>query len=53
MYLRFVLVSGMNQSLMLTWNEQSTGCQLQKVETNARHIKRACSAIEGLLAGGQ
>jgi len=53
MYLRFVLVSGMNQSLTLTWNEQSTGCQLQKVETTARHLKRARSAIDGLPAGGQ
>jgi hypothetical protein len=53
MYLRFVLVSGMNQSLMLTWNEQSTGCQLQKVETTARHLNRARRAIDGLPAGGQ
>ena len=53
MYLRFVLVSSINQSLKLAWSEQSTGCQLQKVETTARHLKRPRSAIDGLPAGGQ
>ncbi|AGX88472.1 hypothetical protein Cenrod_2414 [Candidatus Symbiobacter mobilis CR] len=46
---KFVLGSGFNQSLMLTWNEQSGGCQLQKIETTARHLIRARSAIESLL----
>lgn len=47
----FVLRSGFNQSLSLTWNAQSSGCQLQKIETMARHLNRARTAIEGLLQG--
>jgi hypothetical protein len=47
----FVLSGGFNQSLRLTWNKQSGGCQLQKIETTARHRMRARSAIEGLLPG--
>lgn len=45
----FVLRGGFNQSLSLTWNAQSSGCQLQKIETMARHLDRARNAIEGLL----
>jgi len=45
----FVLRGGFNQSLSLTWNAQSSACQLQKVETTARHLNRARNAIEGLL----
>ena len=47
----FVLRSGFNQSLSLTWNAQSSGCQLQKIETTARHLDRARNAIGGLLQG--
>jgi hypothetical protein len=47
---KFLLGSGFNQSLKLTWNEQSAGCQLQKVDTTARHLDRARNAIEGLLS---
>jgi len=47
----FVLRSGFNQSLSLTWNVQSSGCQLQKIETTTRHLNRARNAIEGLLQG--
>jgi len=47
----FVLRSGFNQSLSLTWNAQSSGCQLQKIEATARHLNRARNAIEGLPRG--
>jgi hypothetical protein len=47
----FVLNSGFNQSLSLTWNEQPTGCQLQKIETVAHHLDRARFAINGLPQG--
>lgn len=46
---KFVLSSGFNQSLRLTWNEKSGGCYLQKIETTARHLIRARSTIDGLL----
>lgn len=44
----FVLITGMNRSLRLTWNGQSTGCQLQKIETAARHLARAREALRSL-----
>jgi len=48
---KFVLRSGFNQSLSLTWNAQSSGCQLQKIETTADHLNRARSLIDGLPQG--
>ncbi len=48
---KFSLSGGFNQSLKLHWNDQSGGCQLQKIETTARHLARARSAIEGLRSG--
>jgi hypothetical protein len=48
---KFALRSGFNQSLRLTWNAQSTGCQLQKMETMAHHLNRARSIIDGLPQG--
>ena len=45
----FVLRSGFNQSLSLTWNSMASGCQLQKIETTARQLNRARDAVEGLL----
>lgn len=45
---KFVLSSGFNQSLSLTWNAQASGCQLQKIETVAQHLNRAHSIIDGL-----
>lgn len=48
---KFVLSSGFNQSLTLTWNESSGGCQLQKIETLARHLLGARKTIESLLPG--
>lgn len=47
---KFSLSSGFNQSLRLTWHERAGGCQLQKIETTARQLIRARSAIEGLLS---
>jgi hypothetical protein len=47
----FVLRSGFNQSLSLTWNAQSSSCQLQKIETTADHLNRARSLIDGLPQG--
>ena len=47
----FVLASGFNQSLRLTWNRQIAGCQLQKVDTTARRLDAARSAITGMAAG--
>ena len=48
---KFVLRSGFNQSLSLTWSAQSSGCQLQKIRTTADHLNRARSLIEGLSQG--
>ena len=48
---KFVLRSGFNQSLSLTWNAQLSGCQLQKIETMAHHRNRARSIIDGLPQG--
>jgi len=49
---KFVISSGFNQSLRLTWSdEQSSACQLQKLETTARHLDRARKAMESLLSG--
>jgi hypothetical protein len=48
---QFVLSGGFNQSLRLTWNEQSGDCHLQMIETTARHLLRARKAIESLLPG--
>lgn len=45
----FVLRSGFNQSLSLTWNAKASGCQLQKIETTAHQLNRARDTIEGLL----
>lgn len=47
----FVLRSGFNQSLSLTWNARSSGCQLLKIETTEHHLNRARNAIEGLPQG--
>jgi hypothetical protein len=44
----FVLRSGFNHSLSLTWSPQSSGCHMQKIETTARQLTRARTAIEGL-----
>jgi hypothetical protein len=46
-----VLRSGFNQSVSLTWNERLGACQLQRIETTARRLDRARSALEGLRAG--
>jgi hypothetical protein len=48
---KFILRSGFNQSLSLTWNAQASGCQLQKIETMAHHLNRARSIIDGLPQG--
>jgi len=48
---KFAISSGFNQSLKLTWNEQSPGCQLQKLETTERHLFRARKTMESLLSG--
>ena len=48
---KFVLRSGFNQSLSLTWSAQSSDCQLQKIRTTADHLNRARSLIEGLSQG--
>jgi hypothetical protein len=48
---KFVFRSGFNQTLILTWNARSTGCQLQKIETMARHLNRARSIIDGMPQG--
>jgi hypothetical protein len=47
----FALRSGFNQSLSLTWNAQSSGCQLQKIETMAQHLNQARSVIGRLPQG--
>jgi hypothetical protein len=47
----FVFRGGFNQSLSLTWEAQSSGCHLQKIETTARRLNRARNAIEGLPQG--
>lgn len=44
----FVLRSGFNESLSLTWNARSSGCHLQKIEASSRHLRRARDAIEAL-----
>jgi hypothetical protein len=43
------LSSGFNQSLTLIWNPPAGQCALQKVETTARHLKRARNALDDLL----
>jgi len=48
---KFVLSSGLNQSLKLTWNEPSGGCHLQKLDTVARHLLGARKTLEGLISG--
>lgn len=48
---KFVISSGFNQSLSLTWSEQSSACQLQKLETTARHLDRARKAMDSLQSG--
>jgi len=47
----FALSSGFNQSLTLTWHEPSGGCQLQKIETSARHLFGARKTMESLRPG--
>jgi hypothetical protein len=47
---KFVLASGFNRSLKLTWNEGSTSCQMQHLERAERHLERARSAMAGVLA---
>lgn len=48
---KFVLRSGFNQSLKLTWNEPSGGCHLQKIDTTARHLLGARQTLESLRPG--
>ena len=48
---KFVLSSGFNQSLQLTWNDPSGGCHLQKTDTAARHLLGARKTLESLLPG--
>lgn len=48
---KFVLSSGFNQSLKLTWNEPSGGCYLQKIETTARHLLGARQTLESVRPG--
>ncbi len=50
---KFVLSSGFNQSLKLTWNESSGGCHLQKIDTAARHLLGARQTLESLLPGAR
>jgi len=45
----FVLRTGFNQSLNLSWSPLTSACQLQKLESTARHLERARSAMHGLL----
>jgi hypothetical protein len=47
---KFTVASGFNQSFSLQWSERPP-CHLQKIETMARHLVRARSAIEGLPPG--
>jgi hypothetical protein len=48
---QFVLTSGFNQSLTLTWTQQHDGCQLQKTATTAAHLLQARKALQGLRQG--
>lgn len=48
---KFVLSSGLNQSLKLTWNEPSGGCHLQKLDTTASHLLGARKTLESLMSG--
>jgi len=48
---KFVLSSGFNQTLRLTWNEKSGCCHLQKIGTTAQHLMRARRTIDGLQSG--
>jgi hypothetical protein len=48
---KFVLSSGFNQSMKLTWNEPSGGCHLQKIETTARHLLGARQTLESVRPG--
>jgi hypothetical protein len=48
---KLVISGGFNQSLKLTWNELSAGCQLQRVESTARRLDGARKAIDLLLPG--
>lgn len=48
---KFVLSSGLNQSLNLTWNEPSGGCHLQKIDTAARHLLGARKTLESVRPG--
>lgn len=48
---QFVLSSGFNQSLKLTWDEPSGGCHLQKIDTAARHLLVARQTLESVRPG--
>ena len=48
---KFVLSSGLNQSLKLTWNELSGSCHLQKLDATARHLLGARKTLERLMPG--
>lgn len=48
---KFVLSSGLNQSLKLTWNEPSGSCHLHKLDATARHLLGARKTLEGLISG--
>ncbi len=47
----FLLHSGFNQSLSLTWNKLSSGCQMQKLGTMEHHLDRARRVIDELPQG--
>ncbi len=48
---KFVLRSGFNQSLSLTWNTVPSGCQLQKIGTTEHHLDRARRVVDRLQLG--
>lgn len=48
---KFGLISGINQSLRLTWNDPAGGCHLQKLEITAQHLQGARKTAESLLQG--
>ena len=50
---KFVISAGFNQSLKLSLDRQSGGCQLQRIGTSASQLVRARSAIDALLPAQQ
>ncbi|MBK7767099.1 MAG: hypothetical protein IPI44_13825 [Sulfuritalea sp.] len=48
---QFVLRSGFNQSMTLSWNDRIAACQLQRVQKTAGQLDRARSASTALQAG--